>query len=51
MVDDETRQQVISHVGDALSKGAKLACGRKVPEGFERSFFFEPTVLIDVNTR
>lgn len=49
MVDDETRQQVISHVEDALSKGAKLACGGKVPEGFERGFFFEPTVLTDVN--
>jgi len=49
MVDDEARQRVISHVKDALSKGAKLACGGKVPVGFERGFFFEPTVLTDLN--
>lgn len=35
-------------VADALDKGANLACGGKRPEGFEKGFFFEPTVLTNV---
>ncbi|MBX2838199.1 MAG: NAD-dependent succinate-semialdehyde dehydrogenase [Gammaproteobacteria bacterium] len=30
---------------DALDKGAELLAGGKVPEGFEKGNFFEPTVL------
>ncbi|MCS6907631.1 MAG: NAD-dependent succinate-semialdehyde dehydrogenase [Anaerolineales bacterium] len=44
---EKTRQ----HIQDALSKGAKLLTGGKAPEGekFQKGFFFEPTVLTDVN--
>lgn len=34
-------------VADALKKGAKLLCGGKAVDG--KGFYFEPTVLIDVN--
>lgn len=39
-----------SHIEDAVSKGAKVICGGKKPEGskFEKGLFFEPTVIRDV---
>ncbi|HHU90533.1 MAG TPA: NAD-dependent succinate-semialdehyde dehydrogenase [Clostridiaceae bacterium] len=39
------------HVEDALAKGARLLCGGKKPEGneYEKGYFFEPTILADVN--
>lgn len=44
-------QKAIEHIEDAVSKGAKIACGGKKPEGkaFERGYFFLPTVLTDVS--
>lgn len=39
------------HIKDALDKGARLVCGGKKPEGkaFKKGYFFEPTILADVN--
>ncbi|MCG9479381.1 MAG: NAD-dependent succinate-semialdehyde dehydrogenase [Actinomycetia bacterium] len=39
------------HIEDALSKGAKLACGGNKPEGekYQKGYYFEPTILRDVN--
>jgi len=39
------------HIQDALSKGARLVCGGKRPEGreFQKGYFFEPTILADAN--
>jgi succinate-semialdehyde dehydrogenase/glutarate-semialdehyde dehydrogenase len=34
-----------AHVADALARGAELLTGGRVPSGFTRGFFFEPTVL------
>ncbi|AST57924.1 aldehyde dehydrogenase [Thermoanaerobacterium thermosaccharolyticum] len=44
-------EKVERHVNDALKKGAKLVCGGKRPSGsiFERGFFYEPTIVRDVN--
>lgn len=42
---------VQKHLQDGLKKGAKLVCGGKPPatiEG-EKGYFFEPTILVDVN--
>jgi succinate-semialdehyde dehydrogenase/glutarate-semialdehyde dehydrogenase len=36
-------------IQDAVGKGAVVACGGHRPEGFDRGFFFKPTVLVDVN--
>jgi succinate-semialdehyde dehydrogenase/glutarate-semialdehyde dehydrogenase len=43
----KTRQ----HIEDALTKGARLACGGKRPEGseFQKGYFFEPTILSHVH--
>lgn len=44
-------QKTLLHIEDALSKGARLVCGGKKPEGpeFAKGYFFRPTVLADTN--
>jgi succinate-semialdehyde dehydrogenase/glutarate-semialdehyde dehydrogenase len=39
------------HVADAVAKGARLVTGGKKPsgEGFEKGYFFEPTILAECN--
>lgn len=36
-------------VRDAVGKGAVVACGGHRPEGLDRGFFFQPTVLVGVD--
>ncbi len=36
-------------IADAVAKGATVACGGGRPEGIEKGYFFEPTVLCHVN--
>jgi len=51
MVCDEQRKHVIEHLKDAVKSGAKIILGGKIPqdERFKNGFFFEPTVLTNVN--
>jgi len=51
MTTEAGRQKVREHIQDAVSKGAKVLCGGREPPGEEyaKGFFFEPTVLVDVN--
>jgi succinate-semialdehyde dehydrogenase/glutarate-semialdehyde dehydrogenase len=44
-------EKAIEHIEDAVKKGAKVVCGGKRPEGeeYRKGYFFEPTVLRDVN--
>lgn len=51
MSNKEVLNKVIEHVNDAVSKGAKVLCGGKRPEGelFLKGYWYEPTILIDVN--
>jgi len=39
------------HIKDAVEKGAKIGSGGKRPQGkeYEKGYFFEPTILRDVN--
>lgn len=37
-------------VADAVSKGATLASGGKRPDGFSKGYYYEPTVLTNVDT-
>jgi len=41
----------LKHIEDAVAKGAKVACGGKKPDGakYEKGYYFEPTILRDVN--
>jgi succinate-semialdehyde dehydrogenase/glutarate-semialdehyde dehydrogenase len=51
MASEAQRRRTKDHIFDALSKGARLLCGGREPEGEEyaRGFFFLPTVLSEVN--
>jgi succinate-semialdehyde dehydrogenase/glutarate-semialdehyde dehydrogenase len=51
MASEAQRQRTKDHIFDALSKGAKLLCGGREPEGedYAKGFFFLPTVLSDVD--
>jgi succinate-semialdehyde dehydrogenase/glutarate-semialdehyde dehydrogenase len=42
-------EQTESLLQDARDKGVAVCCGGERPKGFPRGFFFEPTVVRDVN--
>ena len=37
-------------LADAVEKGASIACGGGRPDGFDKGFFFQPTVLCNVDS-
>jgi len=41
------RQEVMDQLQDALSRGARVAYGGKVPEGAEKGYFYTPTIVVD----
>lgn len=43
------REKVENHVAEAVSKGARVLVGGKRPSQYERGFYYEPTVLSQVN--
>jgi len=43
------REKVESQIQDAVRLGAKLLVGGKRPSSFEKGFFLEPSVMVDVN--
>jgi len=43
------RDKVAGHIADAVEKGAKVLTGGKIPAKFERGWYYEPTVLVNVN--
>ncbi|MBU0548616.1 MAG: aldehyde dehydrogenase family protein [Candidatus Omnitrophica bacterium] len=51
LINDAQRKKVIAYIDKAKAEGAKLVCGGRIPENPElkNGYFFEPTVLIDVN--
>ena len=42
-------RRVEGYVASGLDQGAELLCGGKRPDGFDRGFFYEPTVFIGTN--
>ncbi len=46
LINESTRNKVAAFVDDAVSKGARLLLGGKVPPG--PGYFYPPTVLVDV---
>lgn len=51
MTNESGRTKTREHITDAIAKGAHLLYGGRPPEGerFAHGYFFEPTVLVDVN--
>ncbi len=43
------RDKVAGHVAEAVSKGAKVLTGGQAPPNMARGWFYEPTVLVNVN--
>jgi len=43
------RDRTESYVAHALSEGARIVAGGKRPDGFERGWWYEPTLLADVS--
>ena len=44
LISARQRDRVERYVQSAIDEGAKVVCGGKRPEGFDRGFFYEPTI-------
>lgn len=49
LADLRYREKVEAHVADAVERGARLLAGGRRPAKFEAGFYYEPTVLVNVN--
>lgn len=50
LINEKAVLKVANHVQDALNKGAKLIMGgKKCSSGMEKNYYFEPTLLTNVN--
>ncbi len=49
MIGDSYRARVEEHVADAVARGSRVLAGGRRPPDKERGFFYEPTVLVDVD--
>ncbi len=49
MIGEPYRAKVEAHVADAVARGARVLTGGRRPPYLERGFFYEPTVLVDVD--
>lgn len=50
LVSRGAQQRMLEIIKDAVSKGAKIETGGKIPEAYDKGYWFEPTVLSNVNT-
>jgi aldehyde dehydrogenase (NAD+) len=48
---ERARNRTESYVAGAIAEGARLVCGGKRPDGFPRGYYYEPTLLADVNSK
>ena len=49
LIREQQRQRVEGYVQSGLDEGADLLCGGKRPDGFDKGFFYEPTVFVSGN--
>lgn len=49
LISEAHRQRVEGHVTQAVADGAKVAAGGGRPSGLDRGYFFEPTILDNVD--
>lgn len=49
LIDGKARQRIDEMVREAVGQGAGLLCGGKVPPHLPKGYFYEPTVLANVN--
>ncbi len=48
LVSEPQRAKVELAVAQAVDQGARVLCGGKRPESFEKGYFYEPTILVDL---
>ena len=51
LVSAEHQNKVLGFVERARADGAKILCGGKVPKSMERGYYFEPTIITNVDQR
>lgn len=49
MIGEKYRAKFEEHITNARTRGAQILTGGQRPQQFERGYFYEPTVLTDVN--
>ena len=49
LIREQQRERVEGYVASGVEQGAELLTGGKRPDGFEKGFFYEPTVFIGTN--
>lgn len=48
---ERARIRTEAFVDGAVAEGARIACGGKRPEGFSKGWYYEPTLLADVDNK
>ena len=51
LVSAEHQHKVLGFVERARGYGAKILCGGKIPKSLERGYYFEPTIITNVDQR
>ena len=49
LISARQRERVLGYVRTGVEEGATLVSGGGIPEGYERGFFVEPTLFVDVD--
>jgi aldehyde dehydrogenase (NAD+) len=49
LIREQQRARVEALVQSGMDEGAEVLCGAKRPDGFDKGFFYEPTVMIGTN--
>jgi acyl-CoA reductase-like NAD-dependent aldehyde dehydrogenase len=49
LIREQQRERVEGYVASGLEQGAELLTGGKRPDGFEKGFYYEPTVFVGSN--
>src|SRR5205823_2524134 len=49
LIREQQRQRVEGLVQSGVDEGAEVVCGAKRPDGFDKGFFYEPTVMVGTN--
>ena len=50
LIDEAARCRVMEMLADAVAKGARVLCGGKIPGDLPTGWFYEPTVLENVDS-
>ena len=50
LISESQRDRVERYVEGARAQGARVVCGGRRPDGLERGWFYEPTLLADVTS-